>query len=154
MQCIRRDKRFDYHAYTIEGIHGKISYHFKYEYEKEIVYYDMSGVYDNISGNYEFEATAGFETPDWAKGAVMYQIYTNRFCNGDETNDVVTNEYAYINKGVERVRIGINIHPRRMWANSMAETFRAYGISLIICKSWEWRLFILIHFCISIKSQI
>ena len=30
----------------------------------------------------------------WAKGAVMYQIYVDRFLNGDPTNDVVTGEYA------------------------------------------------------------
>ena len=41
-------------------------------------------------------------TPDWAKGAVMYQIYTDRFCNGDPSNDVLTNEY-YIGEPVHRV---------------------------------------------------
>lgn len=38
----------------------------------------------------------GFKTPDWAKGAVFYQIYVDRFCNGDKTNDVETREYFYI----------------------------------------------------------
>ena len=33
---------------------------------------------------------------DWAKGAVMYQIYTDRFYNGDPSNDVETREYYYI----------------------------------------------------------
>lgn len=33
----------------------------------------------------------------------MYQIYVERFCNGDKTNDVETNEYAYIGKGVEKI---------------------------------------------------
>ena len=37
----------------------------------------------------------GFKTPDWAKGAVLYQIFTDRFCNGDPDNDVVTGEYYY-----------------------------------------------------------
>ena len=36
-----------------------------------------------------------FRVPEWAKGAVMYQIFTDRFCNGDPGNDVVTGEYAY-----------------------------------------------------------
>ena len=30
------------------------------------------------------------------KGAVMYQIYVDRFCNGDPSNDVETGEYFYI----------------------------------------------------------
>ena len=28
----------------------------------------------------------GFKTPDWAKGAVMYQIFVDRFYNGDKSN--------------------------------------------------------------------
>ncbi len=31
----------------------------------------------------------------------MYQIYVDRFCNGDTTNDVKTNEYIYLGKPVE-----------------------------------------------------
>ncbi len=38
-----------------------------------------------------------------AKGAVMYQILVDRFCNGDPTNDVETNEYYYVGAPVERV---------------------------------------------------
>ncbi len=34
--------------------------------------------------------------PDWAKGAVMYQIFMDRFCNGDASNDVLDREYVYI----------------------------------------------------------
>ena len=34
--------------------------------------------------------------PDWAKGAVFYQIYVDRFYNGDPSNDVLSNEYQYI----------------------------------------------------------
>ena len=33
-----------------------------------------------------------FKIPDWANGAVMYQIFTDRFCNGDPDNDVLTGE--------------------------------------------------------------
>lgn len=47
-------------------------------------------------GRMDFEIYPGFDTPKWAKGAVMYQIYVDRFLNGDPTNDVVTGEYHYI----------------------------------------------------------
>lgn len=30
-----------------------------------------------------FVILPGFVTPAWAKGAVMYQIFVDRFCNGD-----------------------------------------------------------------------
>lgn len=34
----------------------------------------------------------------------MYQIYVDRFCNGDPTNDVLTGEYSYIHQQVEQVK--------------------------------------------------
>lgn len=43
----------------------------------------------------------------------MYQIFVDRFCNGDASNDVVSNEYCYIDeKGAEDR--GLNCPPRAM----------------------------------------
>ena len=50
-----------------------------------------------LQEQYSFGIIPGFKTPDWAKGAVMYQIFVDRFCNGDPFNDVLTGEYYYIN---------------------------------------------------------
>ena len=44
---------------------------------------------------YAFRFMPGFHVPSWAKGAVQYQIFTDRFRNGDPTNDVTDNEYYY-----------------------------------------------------------
>ena len=33
--------------------------------------------------------------PSWIRGAVMYQIFPDRFCNGNPANDVRDNEYIY-----------------------------------------------------------
>ena len=52
---------------------------------------------------YDFDLAPGFSTPDWAKGAVMYQIYTDRFYNGDPGNDVETREYFYIGEYSSKV---------------------------------------------------
>ena len=52
---------------------------------------------------YDFKIMPGFKTPDWAKGAVMYQIFVDRFCNGNGINEVADHEYAYLGKHVERV---------------------------------------------------
>lgn len=42
--------------------------------------------------------------PEWAKGAIFYQIFPDRFCNGDRENDVKTDEYSYTpGGGVRRV---------------------------------------------------
>ena len=42
-----------------------------------------------------FRILPGYHVPHWAKGAVQYQIFTDRFCNGDPTNDVTPGEYRY-----------------------------------------------------------
>lgn len=50
-----------------------------------------------------FAITPGFHVPDWAKGALMYQIFIDRFCNGDPDNDVVSDEYIYIGFPVMKI---------------------------------------------------
>ena len=78
-------------------------YHFKVADSRKILFYDASGASEYCSNEWEFEFTPGFTTPDWAKGAVMYQIMVDRFCNGDKSNDVVNDEYIYIGRGVSHV---------------------------------------------------
>ena len=46
----------------------------------------------------------GFKTPSWAKGAVMYQIFADRFYDGDKSNNVLDNEYSYIGEHVCQVK--------------------------------------------------
>ena len=78
-------------------------YYFSFICEGNIYYYDRSGVNKKVHEEFFFRMTPGFDVPEWAKGAVMYQIYTDRFCNGDKNNDVLTGEYTYLGTGVERV---------------------------------------------------
>ena len=35
---------------------------------------------------------SGYKTPDWMKNAVVYQIFPDRFYNGDTTNDTITTD--------------------------------------------------------------
>ncbi len=96
MQIIGTDELFAYYEYEIALTDKQIHYYFKIVTGFETCYYDKAGVCDKRLGWYDFVITPGFKTPDWAKGAVMYQIYTDRFFNGDKSNDVETNEYSYI----------------------------------------------------------
>ena len=61
-----------------------------------IFFWLLVGVSDEPYLECRFWILPGMKTPQWAKGAVFYQIFTDRFCNGDPTNDVVDDEYAYI----------------------------------------------------------
>lgn len=94
--------RFDYYAINLALGTKMIKYHFRTVGQYRL-YYNVFGVSEHFSEEWEFEFTPGFKTPDWAKGAVMYQIMVDRFNNGDKSNDVMTNEYAYIGRGVAKV---------------------------------------------------
>ena len=94
---------FDYYTYTTTPVDGQVRYFFEVHTGKQRCFYNKLGVSDDLQEYNSFGIVPGFKTPDWAKGAIMYQIYTDRFCNGDTSNDVEDREYIYINEGVRRV---------------------------------------------------
>ncbi len=55
--------------------------------------------YDNDGGfGYAFDVTVydpDFEVPDWLQNAVVYQIFSDRFRDGDPTNNVVSGTYPF-----------------------------------------------------------
>lgn len=99
----RSDEVFDYYSYELQLDNEKVKYHFELRTGRIVAYYDTRGLVQDVNEYYEIQILPGFKTPDWAKGAVMYQIYVDRFCNGDPTNDVLSNEYCYIGEPVHRV---------------------------------------------------
>lgn len=97
------DAYFDYYSHTVQLEDEKLSYYFEVHAGRLSCYYDRRGVTKDTNEYYHFHVIPGFKTPDWAKGAVFYQIYVDRFYNGDPTNDVLTNEYQYIGDKTVRV---------------------------------------------------
>lgn len=97
------DEQFDYYSIRIQLENEPLIYHFEVCVGKLVCYYDMRGVEKEVRPEYAFHLIPGFQTPSWAKGAVMYQIYVDRFCNGDPDNDVLTKEYRYINGFSDKV---------------------------------------------------
>ena len=90
------DEYFDYYSHSVQLENEKLTYYFQVETGKVSCYYDTRGVCKDVNEYYHFQLIPGFKTPEWAKGAVFYQIYVDRFYNGDPSNDVLTNEYQYI----------------------------------------------------------
>ena len=103
MKLIKTKDGFDYYGTDIELQNESIRYFFEIISGKFRCYYNQAGITREIDEHYSFGIVPGFRTPDWAKGAVMYQIFTDRFCNGDPANDVVTGEYCYINEKVQKI---------------------------------------------------
>ena len=97
------DRDFDYYEAEIRVGEEQYKYHFEIISGMLRCTYDRAGVSRDFRPQYEFCIIPGFSTPEWAKGAVMYQIFTDRFCNGDTSNDVKTGEYYYINRQTKQV---------------------------------------------------
>ena len=111
---------FDYYTYRTAPLMSTVRYYFEIDKDNERCFYNTLGVTTDLQNVYSFKLIPGFSTPEWAKGAVMYQIYTDRFCNGDLTNDVEDREYIYLNEPVHQVKDWENL-PESM------DVWRFYG---------------------------
>lgn len=103
MVRVDQDEQFDYYEAEYQLNTEMIKYYFEIHVGKIFGYYDVRGFASEVEERMWFRVIPGFSTPDWAKGAVMYQIFVDRFYNGDKTNDVENNEYVYINDYTKKV---------------------------------------------------
>ena len=104
------DEFFDYYEAGLICNKAEVIYRFLIECEDgSRIAYDKIGAREEtnpvpgFNPAYAFRFIPGFHVPGWAKGAVLYQIFTDRFCNGDPSNDVVDNEYYYTIGHAKRV---------------------------------------------------
>lgn len=104
MEYEKAEGQFDYFKIRIMMGEETLRYFFEVHAGKIRCFYNKRGVSKDLQDYYAFTLVPGFSTPDWAKGAVMYQIFVDRFCNGDPTNDVEDREYYYIGDYTKRVR--------------------------------------------------
>ncbi len=103
MEKIFNDRLFDYYEAYVQLGSQQVYYYFELHCGQMVFYYNSVGLCSSVEEYYHFTMTPGFTTPDWAKGAVFYQIYVDRFYNGDRSNDVEENEYMYIGEGTSKV---------------------------------------------------
>ena len=113
MEKISNDRLFDYYEAGMQLDTQRVEYYFEVHCGPLVCYYNATGVADHVDPQYHFWIKPGFSTPSWAKGAVFYQIYVDRFFNGDTSNDVETDEYFYIGEGTEKVE-DWNKYPAQM----------------------------------------
>jgi alpha-glucosidase len=97
------DKLFDYYSVTLPPLMERGYYHFEISSGNVTIYYNKLGIVKDTDRQYAFELIPDFYVPAWAKGAVFYQIFVDRFNNGDPKNDVLNDEYTYIGTNVKKV---------------------------------------------------
>ncbi|MCQ2557749.1 MAG: alpha-glycosidase [Oscillospiraceae bacterium] len=108
MHKYESDAYFDWYQTKIICQDSKVSYYFRLEMGSEKIAFTRAGA-QQLSADEApdssswFRFTPGFHVPGWAKGAIQYQIMTDRFCNGDKSNDVENGEYYYVNRHSRRM---------------------------------------------------
>lgn len=95
LKCKYRDELFDYFQGNV--IFHQIARYQKYYFEVtdnsgNIIYYTANGAQQALpkSGFFEYLYVNGTDvitSPNWAKGVIYYQIFPERFCNGNRGND-------------------------------------------------------------------
>ena len=104
MELDYNDKNFDYYKAEVPLGIRQLRYWFQRKAGRLTCYYDKCGLSNEVRPDCCFCVTPGFHVPEWAKGAVMYQIFVDRFYNGDLSNDVEDREYFYIGDTTVKVK--------------------------------------------------
>lgn len=91
---------YDYWSGKIPAGREKKSYRFFLKDGNDSGWYSSIGKMEEPVYDRDFLIIPGFKTPDWIKNAVVYQIFPDRFFDGDRENNVKTAEYRYMDTEV------------------------------------------------------
>ena len=97
------DTYFDYYEIHIKASESPLRYYFQIQSDSDIYFYTRVGENTTLNKEHCFCLIPGFKTPEWSKGAIMYQIFVDRFCRDNPSNDVLDDEYIYIGLPTRRI---------------------------------------------------
>lgn len=101
MRAFNRDRVYDYFRAEVTLPAGETPYAFRYRDGASRSWLTAAGVSDDAAaGRFTFSAAKfpAFTTPDWVKNGIIYQIFPDRFRNGDRSNDQTFTEWYYRGK--------------------------------------------------------
>ena len=95
MQYLKTEHGLDYYEAELKITENRIAYQLYLLCDDVIYYYTQNGITTYIPDHtYDFVLLANYKQPEWVKDSVFYQIFPERFCNGNEENDVKPGEYS------------------------------------------------------------
>lgn len=95
MHRAREARGLVYWTCELPIIERRTQYHFYIATENCIYFYTQKEITTYLpEHSYDFVLLTDYVQPAWVKDAVFYQIFPERFCNGDPSNDVKTGEYS------------------------------------------------------------
>ncbi len=109
---------YDYWSATIPASDSEKYYRFEVMNGGETVWYNASGVSLTEPSAGDFFVIPGFKTPDWMKNGVMYEIFVDRFYDGNVANDVTNDQYTYAGCATEQHAWGTSVYAAVNGCNS------------------------------------
>jgi alpha-glucosidase len=103
---------FDYWRGTVPASGSAKHYRFEISDGSATAWLNAAGISASEPSAGDFFIVPGFKTPDWMKNGVMYQIFPDRFYDGDTSNDVTDREYTYAGCATERHAWGSSVFPK------------------------------------------
>lgn len=103
---------FDYWQGTVPAGGSQKHYRFQVNDGSATAWLNAAGITSREPATGDFFILPGFKTPDWMKSGVMYQIFPDRFYDGDTSNDVTNGQYTYAGCATEQHAWGTSVFPR------------------------------------------
>ena len=109
---------FDYWQGTVPASGSAKYYRFRISDGSATAWLNAAGITSSEPSFGDFFIIPGFETPDWMKNGVMYQIFPDRFYDGDTSNDIRDGQYTYGGCATEQHAWGTSVLARTRDCNS------------------------------------
>ncbi len=94
MQTVKTEGGLVYYEAPLKMTENRMQYQFYLACQDAIYFYTQKEITTYVPDHtYDFVLLADYVQPQWVKEAVFYQIFPERFCNGEESNDVLDGEY-------------------------------------------------------------
>lgn len=95
MSLVKRAHGLVYYEAPLKISENRMQYQFYLACDGVVYFYNQKEITTYVPDHtYDFVLLADYVQPEWVKEAVFYQIFPDRFCNGDLSNDVRTGEYS------------------------------------------------------------
>ncbi len=114
---------FDYWQGTIPASSSEKYYRFQINDGSATAWLNAAGITSSEPSSGDFFVIPGFKTPDWMKNGVVYQIFPDRFNNGDTSNDVTNGKYTYGGCATEQHAWGTSVLSTADPTNCNSEVF-------------------------------
>ena len=96
MEKDRVENGLTYYKCSLTTYEDILSYRFYIVTKESIYYYTQRSITTYTPSNtYDFKILFNYHQPSWVKGSVFYQIFPDRFHNGNPENDVRDGEYTF-----------------------------------------------------------